>query len=317
MITMNAFNTISEELDLYRLIFKNVSYYALLINSSLKVTFTNYYDINPQIPKAELFAFGNILRCKNACESGQCGRHANCGKCIVRENLLKAFRTNENFKNVEAQLSLYDQFANVVDIDVAVNGTIVPWKNENYLLVCVRDITLQKTLQRRFLQKEYLLNRYKRENNIYQKFIHEYSEGMEETLKDIQQDVFDKSSDSQEIDIEYKSGLPIVLVVSKDVLFLRLVDSLIGRQYVLKEAQTLEEALALYINMKIDAVLISSDFTANEANLLIDGVHGSGGKMPILKVVLPGETFVGDCDRVLNMPLTQQMLEETLEQLRV
>lgn len=314
---MGAFNAIGEELDLYRLIFKNVSYYALLIDSSFKVTFTNYYDINSQIPKTETIVLGNILRCRNASDAGECGKHQNCTKCVVRESVTKAFRTESNFSDIETQMKLYDEFLNVIDVDVAVNGTLISWKGEPHLLVCVRDITTQKALQRRFLQKEYLLNKYKRENKVYQRFIHEYSANMEDALQDIQNCHPHEEEKILEETIIGCSYLPTILVVSTDTSFLRLLKNFIGRQYVLKVAQTLEEALTLYINIKVDAILIDASFNRGDTLLLIDGIHGSGGKMPILKVVLPGETFVGDCDRVLNMPLTQQMLEETLEQLRV
>src|SRR5574344_1378184 len=71
------------ENELYHSIFQSLPYYIFLIDEKLQVSYTNYFDLNKDSALINPMILGNVLRCVNALESGVCGTHAMCKKCMI------------------------------------------------------------------------------------------------------------------------------------------------------------------------------------------------------------------------------------------
>lgn len=116
--------------------------YVFLINQDLMVKATNYYDINPEMKNDEQPpVLGNILRCKQGCDSGMCGTGFACQTCPVRFVLINSFKNKRDFENVEASMDLYDADRQVYSVDVLVGGELVYACARPYLMVSVSSST--------------------------------------------------------------------------------------------------------------------------------------------------------------------------------
>ena len=59
-------------------ILRNIDAYIVLANRNFLVEKTNYYSLNSEKDDCVLHRVGELLRCKNALDSGACGTHENC-----------------------------------------------------------------------------------------------------------------------------------------------------------------------------------------------------------------------------------------------
>ena len=91
------------------LIFRNVNTYLLLIGKDFVVQKTNYYSLNGIEEDKSIKRVGDLLHCKNAVESGECGTHACCKVCGVRVAIGRAFYKRENFDRFEASMQIVSQ----------------------------------------------------------------------------------------------------------------------------------------------------------------------------------------------------------------
>ena len=111
--------------------------YVFLINKDFVVKDTNYYDIHKDQQKDQPQLLGNVLRCKNGCDSGMCGTGFACQTCPVRLVIKNSFKNNRDFNQVEATMNLYDKEHNVHEVDVLVNGELVYAYSQPYMMVSV------------------------------------------------------------------------------------------------------------------------------------------------------------------------------------
>ena len=98
-------------------ILRNIDAYIVLANRNFLVEKTNYYSLNSEKDDCVLHRVGELLRCKNALDSGACGTHENCKSCPVRASIERCFREKNSFSRLEAPMSLYlsDDTDNYVD----------------------------------------------------------------------------------------------------------------------------------------------------------------------------------------------------------
>lgn len=134
--------------------FDNIQSNVFLIDSGINVKKTNYYQLNPDAPKADSLILGNVLRCKNGCDAGLCGKSPYCAQCSIREYITNAFRTKNDFKNVESHMHIYTTSHNVVEVDVVVDGKYVEINSDPHMVIDVKDITSTKTLQHLYLEEK-------------------------------------------------------------------------------------------------------------------------------------------------------------------
>ena len=134
--------------------FDNMQSYVFLIDSGVNVKHTNYYQLNPDAPKDQPLIFGNVLRCKNGCDAGLCGKSPYCAQCTIREHITNALRMRIDFKNLETHMHIYTTSHNVVETDVVVDGKYVEMNDGSYMVIDVKDITSTKTLQRLYHEEK-------------------------------------------------------------------------------------------------------------------------------------------------------------------
>lgn len=129
-------------------ILRNIDAYIVLANRNFLVEKTNYYSLNSEKDDCVLHRVGELLRCKNALDSGACGTHENCKSCPVRASIERCFREKNSFSRLEAPMRLYlsDDTDNYVDCVVSVSGAYMQNRDEKVLLT-VRDITRLKKVQ--------------------------------------------------------------------------------------------------------------------------------------------------------------------------
>ena len=130
-------------------ILRNIDAYIVLANRNFLVEKTNYYSLNSEKDDCVLHRVGELLRCKNALDSGACGTHENCKSCPVRASIERCFREKNIFSRLEAPMRLYlsDDTDNYVDCVVSVSGAYMVQNRDEKVLLTVRDITRLKKVQ--------------------------------------------------------------------------------------------------------------------------------------------------------------------------
>lgn len=120
-----------------------------MANRNFLVEKTNYYSLNSEKDDCVLHRVGELLRCKNALDSGACGTHENCKSCPVRASIERCFREKNGFSRLEAPMRLYlsDDTDNYVDCVVSVSGAYMVRNRDEKVLLTVRDITRLKKVQ--------------------------------------------------------------------------------------------------------------------------------------------------------------------------
>lgn len=135
--------------DFSDVILRNIDAYIVLANRNFLVEKTNYYSLNSEKDDCVLHRVGELLRCKNALDSGACGTHENCKSCPVRASIERCFREKNSFSRLEAPMRLYlsDDTDNYVDCVVSVSGAYMVQNRDEKVLLTVRDITRLKKVQ--------------------------------------------------------------------------------------------------------------------------------------------------------------------------
>ncbi len=130
-------------------ILRNIDAYIVLANRNFLVEKTNYYSLNSEKDDCVLHRVGELLRCKNALDSGACGTHENCKSCPVRASIERCFREKNGFSRLEVPMRLYlsDDTDNYVDCVVSVSGAYMVQNRDEKVLLTVRDITRLKKVQ--------------------------------------------------------------------------------------------------------------------------------------------------------------------------
>lgn len=130
-------------------ILRNIDAYIVLANRNFLVEKTNYYSLNSEKDDCVLHRVGELLRCKNALDSGACGTHENCKSCPVRASIERCFREKNSFSRLEAPMRFYlsDDTDNYVDCVVSVSGAYMVQNRDEKVLLTVRDITRLKKVQ--------------------------------------------------------------------------------------------------------------------------------------------------------------------------
>ena len=130
-------------------ILRNIDAYIVLANRNFLVEKTNYYSLNSEKDDCVLHRVGELLRRKNALDSGACGTHENCKSCPVRASIERCFREKNSFSRLEAPMRLYlsDDTDNYVDCVVSVSGAYMVQNRDEKVLLTVRDITRLKKVQ--------------------------------------------------------------------------------------------------------------------------------------------------------------------------
>lgn len=130
-------------------ILRNIDAYIVLANRNFLVEKTNYYSLNSEKDDCVLHRVGELLRCKNALDSGACGTHENCKSCPVCASIERCFREKNSFSRLEAPMRLYlsDDTDNYVDCVVSVSGAYMVQNRDEKVLLTVRDITRLKKVQ--------------------------------------------------------------------------------------------------------------------------------------------------------------------------
>jgi len=130
-------------------ILRNIDAYIVLANRNFLVEKTNYYSLNSEKDDCVLHRVGELLRCKNALDSGACGTHENCKSCPVRASIERCFREKNSFSRLEAPMRLYLSVDtdNYVDCVVSVSGAYMVQNRDEKVLLTVRDITRLKKVQ--------------------------------------------------------------------------------------------------------------------------------------------------------------------------
>ena len=130
-------------------ILRNIDAYIVLANRNFLVEKTNYYSLNDEADDGVFHRVGELLRCKNALDSGACGTHENCKYCPVRASIEKCFREKNGFSQSEAPMRLYlsNDTGNYVDCIVSVSGAYMLLDGDEKVLLTVRDITRLKKIQ--------------------------------------------------------------------------------------------------------------------------------------------------------------------------
>ena len=131
------------------LIFRNVNTYLLLIGKDFVVQKTNYYSLNGIEEDKSIKRVGDLLHCKNAVESGECGTHACCKVCGVRVAIGRAFYKRENFDRFEASMQIVSQNnKQITPCDVHASGNYLNINDEELMLLTVYDISELRNTQR-------------------------------------------------------------------------------------------------------------------------------------------------------------------------
>ena len=130
-------------------ILRNIDAYIVLANRNFLVEKTNYYSLNSEKDDCVLHRVGELLRCKNALDSGACGTHENCKSCPVRASIERCFREKNSFSRLEAPMRLYlsDDTDNYVDCVVSVSGAYMVQNRDEKVLLTVREITRLKKVR--------------------------------------------------------------------------------------------------------------------------------------------------------------------------
>ncbi len=133
-----------------RILFTHIDAYILLIDRNFMVEQTNYYMLNKSQDTGKPKRVGDLLRCVNAVESGECGTHENCNHCPIRAAIDKTFDSNENFRHLETTVLLQlTESQKPLSCDVSISG--IYFQNidrEPKVLLTVYDITSLKNVEK-------------------------------------------------------------------------------------------------------------------------------------------------------------------------
>lgn len=99
----------------------NVAAYILLIDPDFNVLKTNYYALTGSHPDDKTPKVGNLLRCKNGEDAGECGTHALCATCPVRAAIEQTFLSKQNFSGLETPMTLYTSADRTESVDCLVS----------------------------------------------------------------------------------------------------------------------------------------------------------------------------------------------------
>lgn len=136
------------------LLLRNVDAYVLLVDADFNVIETNYYMLTGSRKAPLPTKVGNLLRCRNGEDAGECGTHENCAACPVRAAMGEALRTHDSFRGLEAPIELYtsEEHAQTIECEVSVTGNYLEINNRPHLLLTVYDISAQKRTQCELLE---------------------------------------------------------------------------------------------------------------------------------------------------------------------
>lgn len=140
-----------ERLLLSDLVLHRLNAYFLLVDKNNVVCDTNYYALNglPEPEKGMKKKVGDMLRCRNAVEAGECGSHENCKLCCINASLWKAFRNKSDIKKLSASMNLLSRDEmKIIPCDVSVSGTCLNLHGDDYMLLTVYDVTELRNMQR-------------------------------------------------------------------------------------------------------------------------------------------------------------------------
>lgn len=131
-------------------ILSSVDAYIILANKDFIVEKTNYYKLSKEPEIKQPLRVGELLRCKNGLDAGQCGTHAMCSSCPVRAAITKCFEDKNCFSKLDVPMRLYvsSKIGDFVDCEVSVSGSYLNIGCEDRVLLTVRDVTKEKKLQR-------------------------------------------------------------------------------------------------------------------------------------------------------------------------
>lgn len=137
-------------------VFHNINAYVILIDPNFRVQKTNYYSLNGLEEEKDPPRLGNLLHCKNAIESGDCGTHEACKLCGIRATLWRAFHKNESFTRVEATMKILSRDCKqITPCVVSVSGNCFFLNDEQRMLLTIYDISELKNTERLLrLEKE-------------------------------------------------------------------------------------------------------------------------------------------------------------------
>lgn len=129
-------------------IFRNVDAYVILIDKNFNVLKTNYYIQTNQRERVASIKVGDLLRCRNGADAGECGTHEQCSSCLLRRAIAEAFRDKKDFHKLTTSLSIYttDNRQLVAKCDVSVTGSYI--HQHNQILLTVHDISDIRQIQR-------------------------------------------------------------------------------------------------------------------------------------------------------------------------
>jgi hypothetical protein len=154
LIIYNNSRHVKLNYKLLKIMLDNLHTYVFLVNENVGVEETNYYALNPEAKRDQPMVLGNVLRCKNGCDSGLCGTSPFCSMCTIRQHISKAFQAGKDFNNVESHMQLYTPDHNVVDTDVVVSGKYVMINDKPHLVVDVKDVTQEKMLENLYIEEK-------------------------------------------------------------------------------------------------------------------------------------------------------------------
>lgn len=132
-----------------QIILQNIKAYFLLIDKDFVVRQTNYYSLNGIPEDYSVKRVGDLLRCRNAKEVGECGKHAQCKLCCIRLAISKAFAKRYDMKDLHASMKLLNQEeSNIIPCDVSVSGVYLNMDGEERMVLTICDATELTNMQR-------------------------------------------------------------------------------------------------------------------------------------------------------------------------
>lgn len=141
-------------------ILQNVNTYFIMIDRDFVVLRTNYYLLNHIPEDTTVKRVGDLLRCKNAVESGECGTHARCKICGIRAVISRAFHQEKSFDRAEASMFMIgNNGQEVLSCDVSVSGRFLEVDGKGQMVLTIYDISELKKVQRLWqIEKENALS---------------------------------------------------------------------------------------------------------------------------------------------------------------
>ena len=125
----------------FDIVFQNIHAFVLQIDRDFNVLRTNYFDRTGKANNDSQKKVGDLLCCRNAILSGQCGTHENCLDCLVRREIDKAFRQKRSFSEIEVSLTLMVSQGKYTQCDAQVSGAYMNIDGEENMVLTIHDIT--------------------------------------------------------------------------------------------------------------------------------------------------------------------------------